>query len=206
MFWQQRCSSAVVVLLATILSAAQSNDPTAARPRGRAFPFVSLERAKPELDSFAASLQAAPESMGYYAVSIGSEACEGEEEFIAALIREYLVKERGISESRLVYVKGGVFWQRYVGIGLIPPGAKVPQAAAIDGYPLTHLRYNSRVCRRLRRQWRRGAAPNNGMHPTADTPPLMLLQRCGAAGDAWRYAALLALALKRQIDSFLAKA
>jgi hypothetical protein len=31
-----------------------------------------------------------------------------------------------------------------------------------------------------------GAAPNNGMHPTADTPPVMLSESCGAAGDAGR--------------------
>jgi hypothetical protein len=29
-----------------------------------------------------------------------------------------------------------------------------------------------------------GAAPNNGMHPTADTLLLIYLQRLGAAGDA----------------------
>jgi TonB family protein len=29
-------------------------------------------------------------------------------------------------------------------------------------------------------------APNNGMHPTADTTALKYLQRCGAAGDAGR--------------------
>jgi hypothetical protein len=29
-------------------------------------------------------------------------------------------------------------------------------------------------------------APNNGMHPTADTNTLMLRERLGAAGDAWR--------------------
>jgi hypothetical protein len=28
--------------------------------------------------------------------------------------------------------------------------------------------------------------PNNGMHPTADTLPLIYLQRLGAAGDAGR--------------------
>ncbi len=28
------------------------------------------------------------------------------------------------------------------------------------------------------------AAPNNGMHPTADTLAFMFQQRCGAAGDA----------------------
>jgi hypothetical protein len=32
---------------------------------------------------------------------------------------------------------------------------------------------------------------NNGMHPTADTPPVMLRERHGAAGDAGRYAASL---------------
>ncbi len=30
------------------------------------------------------------------------------------------------------------------------------------------------------------AQHNNGMHPTADTPALKCLQRCGAAGDAGR--------------------
>ena len=35
------------------------------------------------------------------------------------------------------------------------------------------------------------AAPNNGMHPTADTLPVIYFQRLGAAGDAWRYAAAL---------------
>jgi hypothetical protein len=30
--------------------------------------------------------------------------------------------------------------------------------------------------------------PNNGMHPTADTTILKLRERCGAAGDAGRYA------------------
>jgi hypothetical protein len=33
------------------------------------------------------------------------------------------------------------------------------------------------------------APPNNGMHPTADTTALMLRERLGAAGDAWRWAA-----------------
>jgi hypothetical protein len=175
MFRHQRCSSMMAVLLAAVTTAAQSNDTTNARPvMKRAFPFVSLERAKPELDRFALSLQAEPESNGYYGVSVEEVACEGEEEFIAALIKEYLVKERGVSASRLVYVKGGAFWERYVGVGLIPPGARVPQAAVIDGYPRTHLRDDSRVCRRLRRQWQRGVAPNNGMHPTADTLPVIL--------------------------------
>ena len=36
-------------------------------------------------------------------------------------------------------------------------------------------------------------APNNGMHPTADTLLLMFSERCGAAGDAGRYAAHLHL-------------
>jgi len=35
------------------------------------------------------------------------------------------------------------------------------------------------------RSWR-GTLSNNGMHPTADTPPLIYFQRCGAAGDAGR--------------------
>jgi len=30
------------------------------------------------------------------------------------------------------------------------------------------------------------AAPNNGMHPTADTPPVIHFQSLGAAGDAGR--------------------
>ena len=169
MFWRQQYPAVLVALLAAVMPAAQSNAPPAARPINIAyFPFVSLERAKPDLDRFASTLQAEPDSRGYYAVSIGSEACEGEEEFIAALLKDYLVRERGVSESRLVYVKGGVNFQGYVSIGLIPPGAKAPLAAAICGYPLTLRRYNSRVCRRLRKQWRRGAAPNNGMLPTAD--------------------------------------
>jgi hypothetical protein len=32
------------------------------------------------------------------------------------------------------------------------------------------------------------AAPNNGMHPTRDTPAVIYLQRLGRAGDAGRYA------------------
>jgi hypothetical protein len=28
--------------------------------------------------------------------------------------------------------------------------------------------------------------PNNGMHPTADTPLVIYFQARGAAGDAWR--------------------
>ena len=35
-----------------------------------------------------------------------------------------------------------------------------------------------------------GAAPNNGMHPTADTTALIYFQRPGAAGDAGRYASV----------------
>jgi hypothetical protein len=31
--------------------------------------------------------------------------------------------------------------------------------------------------------------PNNGMHPTADTPPVMYIESREAAGDAGRYAA-----------------
>jgi hypothetical protein len=30
------------------------------------------------------------------------------------------------------------------------------------------------------------AAPNNGMHPTADTLLAIYFQTLGAAGDAWR--------------------
>jgi hypothetical protein len=37
--------------------------------------------------------------------------------------------------------------------------------------------------------------PNNGLHPTADTPDFILRQRCGAAVDAGRYAASYLLTL-----------
>ena len=33
-----------------------------------------------------------------------------------------------------------------------------------------------------------GKRPDNGLHPAADTPTLMLRERLGAAGDAGRYA------------------
>jgi predicted FMN-binding regulatory protein PaiB len=39
-------------------------------------------------------------------------------------------------------------------------------------------------------------ASNNGMHPTADTLPLMFLHRPVAAGDAGRYAATPLIAMQ----------
>ena len=50
-------------------------------------------------------------------------------------------------------------------------------------------------------EWSRGevmkARHNNGMHPTADTLLVIYLQRCGAAGDAERYAAVTPKGMRR---------
>ena len=43
------------------------------------------------------------------------------------------------------------------------------------------------------------ALPNNGMHPTADTPAFIFLQALGAAGDAGRYAARELNYMKRRV-------
>jgi len=46
------------------------------------------------------------------------------------------------------------------------------------------------MARSCRRPIDSHAAPNNGLHPTVDTLPLIYLQSLGAAGDAGREASL----------------
>jgi hypothetical protein len=53
------------------------------------------------------------------------------------------------------------------------------------------MSFPKKLKRLIRAIWESKATSNNGMHPTADTPALKLLQSLGAAGDAWRYAARL---------------
>ncbi len=83
------------------------------------FGNLANDDVKARLDPFASDLQANPNATGYV-VNYGSATQVARRE---KLIRDYLVKDRGINARRLVFVKGGVEQVIRTRLWLVPAGA-----------------------------------------------------------------------------------
>ncbi len=83
------------------------------------FANIPNDDIKARLDAYAASLQSDPSAVGYV-VNYGSSRNVGRRE---TLIRDYLVQNRGIDASRLVFVNGGVESGTRTRLWVVPAGA-----------------------------------------------------------------------------------
>ncbi|MCB1023456.1 MAG: PKD domain-containing protein [Acidobacteria bacterium] len=83
------------------------------------FGKLANDDVKARLDPYASDLQADPNATGYI-VNYGSSKLVAQRE---KLIRDYLVKDRGIDSSRLVFVNGGVEPQIRTRLWIVPAGA-----------------------------------------------------------------------------------
>jgi hypothetical protein len=115
------------------------------------FSFVSLEREKPVIDSFARGLLLEPERKGYIIAYGGRASCKSEAKRILALIKGYLVEEHKIDGGRLVTVDGGYRESNTFEMWRVPPGAAAPTPApTIYARDVKFLRESHPRCRGLR--------------------------------------------------------
>lgn len=85
------------------------------------------ERAR--LDQFAEELQNEPTAQGYILVYAGRHSPRVEPKRAGERARNYLVRERGITASRIVAVDGGRKQERMVELFIVPAGAAPPTAS-----------------------------------------------------------------------------
>ena len=73
-------------------------------------------------------MQNAPGSQGYIIVYAGRRSRAGQADKLSERARQYLVNERGIDSSRLVFQNGGYRETDYFELWLVPQGAEAPTA------------------------------------------------------------------------------
>jgi hypothetical protein len=88
----------------------------------------AFDDVKARLDNLAIELQNAPSSQGYVIVYGGRRSRAGQADKLAERARQYLVSERGIDSSRLVFMNGGYRETDYFELWLVPQGAEAPTA------------------------------------------------------------------------------
>ena len=116
------------------------------------FFFVSLERERPIIDSFARGLRLEPEGTGYIVAYGGRVGCRGEAKRILALIKGYLIGEHKIDESRVVIVDGGYLESPIFQMWRVPPGEAAPTPApSVYASEIKFLRESHPRCRGLRK-------------------------------------------------------
>ena len=134
---------------------------------------VSFKEEKARLDAFVAALKKDPHSQGYIVVYAGRRARPNEAAARGTRAKEYLVRKRGMDERMIVARDGGYREQLTVELFIVPSGGVPPfDTPTID--PGT-VRIIGRGVKGKRARKKSRAAPNNGMHPTRDTLPLINL-------------------------------
>lgn len=88
----------------------------------------AFDDVKARLDNLAIELQNAPTSQGHVIVYAGRRSRAGQADRLMERARQYLVSERGIDSSRLVFTNGGYRETDYFELWLVPQGAEAPQA------------------------------------------------------------------------------
>jgi hypothetical protein len=83
---------------------------------------------KARLDNFASELARTPDATGYIITYGGRTSRTDQGDRLGAFARDYLVRERGIDQSRLVTVNGGYRESDYMELWIVPQGAQPPQA------------------------------------------------------------------------------
>lgn len=84
---------------------------------------ISWELEKVHLDNFAIALQRNPDLIGYIVVYAGRRACFDAAKDRALRAKQYVVKTRGIQESRVKWIDGGHREELTVILQPVPPDA-----------------------------------------------------------------------------------
>ena len=101
----------VCLLLAATISSVKGRHKGGAVTLDQAFDSYGDIRWKDEmahLDNFAIALQHDGDSIGYIIVYAGRRACVGEAKDRALRAKKYVVNTRGIQESRIKWIDGGI--------------------------------------------------------------------------------------------------
>ena len=83
---------------------------------------------KARLDNLAINLQSDPTASAYIFVYSGRTSPAGQFDRLSARIRDYLVTQRGLNQSRFVIANGGFREQDCVELWIVPSGATPPVA------------------------------------------------------------------------------
>jgi hypothetical protein len=89
---------------------------------------IARDDEKARLDNFAIELQNSPGAQGYIVAYGGRRAKPGEGQRRATRALDYLVKTRGIDQSRIVTLDGGYRESGTTELWIVPPGATPPRA------------------------------------------------------------------------------
>lgn len=91
---------------------------------------------KARLDNYAIELQNQPSALGHVIVYRSRRDPPSISQRYALLARDYLVKQRGIAQNRLVTVDGGRSGCLMYELWIVPPGAAPPERRFTYKYPL----------------------------------------------------------------------
>ena len=87
----------------------------------------SYDDQKARLDNLAIELQNDPTTTTYVIAYAGRTSRAGQAERLLARAKDYLVKQRGVDQSRIVTVNGGYREEDCVELWVVPQGARPPQ-------------------------------------------------------------------------------
>jgi hypothetical protein len=104
------------------------------------FPSIAFDDDKARLDNLAIELQNNPGSQGYIIAYAGRRSRAGEADRMGERAIKYLVENRGISRSRLVFVNGGYRNADAFELWLVPQGAEPPKPTPTASAPETPRR------------------------------------------------------------------
>lgn len=91
------------------------------------FPSIAFDDDKARLDNMAIELQNSPGSTGYIIAYAGRGARAGHADRMGRRALDYLVRTRGISSNRLVFVNGGGRDRNTYELWIVPQGAEAPR-------------------------------------------------------------------------------
>ena len=93
-------------------------------------PFISLEEAKPTLDSFESNLrrnQKGKGAIGYIYVYGGQSSCADESRKIARILIRHILNEREYDAPRITIVEAGFRLEAAFDLFVLLPGSKPPE-------------------------------------------------------------------------------
>jgi hypothetical protein len=88
----------------------------------------SYDDQKARLDNLAIELQNDPSLTTYVIAYAGRTSRAGQADVLLARAKEYMIKQRGVDQSRIVAVNGGFRDEDCVELWIVPRGAQPPQA------------------------------------------------------------------------------
>ena len=133
-------SFVIPIVIAVVLiiepSAFSQESSQASRKLDEFIADVDYEDLIARLDNFAIELQNQPGALGHVIVYRSRRDPPGMSQRYALRARDYLVKQRGIAQDRLVTADGGRSGCLMYELWLVPPGAAPPERRFTYRYPL----------------------------------------------------------------------